>query len=134
MFSTFLMLFGYAALVDDDNSLLRAYDGVFPVVKMRGEIVGRTDSHVIVHMYGEKLRLCKFVKIQGYSKFPDGTLKNINIDRTDVPFKGETRPLGKFNIGTWRLWPIDGARGAAVYIEHDCDKRPVLTKIADVSW
>ena len=123
-----------ALLFDDDNPLLRAYDGAFPVLRMEGVIVAKDSTQVIIQMYGEKFRPCKYIRIAAYGKALDGTLTNMLMERTDTPVTGQTRPTGKLNIGTWRLWPVDGITGAVVYIEHDCAHRPVLTKIADVSW
>lgn len=106
------------------------YDKIYPVVTMVGKIKGRNEDSVDVQMGGTKHRSCKFLRLQGFTRL-DGVLRDSNITRIDAKSEGITKPLGTFDIGVWRVWPINGGTDVVVYVNHDCDGRIVVTKIAD---
>lgn len=54
------------------------------------------------------------------------------IVRTDIPESRDTKPRGTFDVGTWRVWPLPDSKGIAVYLNHMCGSRLVITQIADI--
>lgn len=112
------------------NIVTRIYDSAFPVVTMSGKVTNRMDNFVDVQVGGEKHRPCKYVSLQAFTRL-NGVLRDSNIKRVDIPSAGDTKPLGIFNIGVWRVWPIDGGHDVVLYVSHDCDGRIVVTKITD---
>ena len=107
------------------------YDGFNPVVTMSGRVTGRGVESVDVQMGGQKHRACEYLKIQAFTR-KGGILHDANIVRLDAESQGDTKPLGTFDIGIWRVWPIKGGTDVVVYVNHNCDDRIVVTKIADV--
>ena len=106
------------------------YDRAYPIVDMDGDIVGRGVDYADVHIYGKKNRQCKYLKIQSYIRIGNG-LKDVTGTRIDTPETGGTKPIGSFDIGVWRVSPIAGGSDVVMFVQHDCDGRTVLTKIAD---
>jgi len=114
------------------NPLLSAYDAVYPVVDMRGEINKIGGGEVIIHVVGVKNRDCKYIGIQAFTRFA-GVLVDANKERISMPETGATKPTGRFDIGLWRIWPVSSLNDAVfLYVQHDCDGRRVVTKIAEV--
>jgi hypothetical protein len=110
-----------------------SYDNFMPVVRMQGEVVSRTESAVVVRMWGEKIRDCRFVGIQGFSRIGDNINRDTIIKRIDMPSEGKTKPRGTFDIGQWELYPIDGATHVSVWVQHSCGQDDLRsTRIADV--
>jgi len=102
-----------------------------PVVKMQGEILARTSDTVTIHMWGEKIRACTFVKLNAFT-IVDKVMRDANMLRVDpAPAQGN-RPLGSFDMGEWMIWPTAGASKVTVFVQHDCAGRIVLTNIAEV--
>ena len=114
-----------------DNGLA-LYDSTFPVLTMRGELVSRTATEIQVRMVGTKDRECTYVNIQAYVDTGDGALKDVFIARADRPQTSKTRPAGVYDIGTWRIWPTEGAKTVTVFVQHSCDGRLVLSKVAEI--
>lgn len=114
------------------RSVLMYYDASRPVVVMKGSVVKSEDDSVVLTIAGEKLRACTYIRLQAYTAGPDGTLRDAYARREDRPEHADNKPLGTFNLGTWRIWPKGDATRVAVYVEHDCDGRVVKSKIADV--
>lgn len=110
------------------------YDGAFPVVEMHGKLLSHGDNEAVIALGGRKLRDCSYIRIQAYSVGADGNMSDTFIARTDIPEHGGTRPIGEFQIGTWRVWPLPNSRGITVYINHLCGSRIVLTKVADIPF
>lgn len=102
-----------------------------PVVVMQGKIVARDVNSVTLHLWGEKLRACTYIGINAYTRH-DGVMKDAFTKRVDVPHTAATKPLGRFDVGNWLVWPIDGAGRVLLYVQHDCNGRVVVTKIAEV--
>jgi hypothetical protein len=110
-----------------------AYDQFVPVVRMQGEVVSRTEDAVVVRMWGEKVRDCRFVGIQGFSRIGDGVNRDMRITRIDMPSKGETKPRGTFDIGMWELRPLKDATHVSVWVQHTCGADDLRSaRIADV--
>jgi hypothetical protein len=114
------------------SPVFAVYDRYFPVVTMRGEITGSSESAIVVHMAGTKNRNCKYVRLQAFAGKGD-ILRDVNLMRIDVPESGATKPQGTFDIGYWRIWPVDKSETVLVFAQHDCDGRTVITKIAEVT-
>lgn len=112
--------------------LMAGYDRAYPVVEMSGQITGRTPTSVDVHISGRKSRDCTYIQLQAYA-VRAGTLHDANIQRLDIPERGDTKQRGAYDIGTWRVWPTDGATGALVMVQHLCAGRIVTTKITEVT-
>ena len=110
------------------------YDGAFPVVEMHGKLLSHGDNEAVIALGGRKLRDCSYIRIQAYSVGADGNMSDTFIARTDIPEHGGARPIGEFQIGTWRVWPLPNSRGITVYINHLCGSRIVLTKVADIPF
>jgi hypothetical protein len=111
-----------------------AYDEFVPVVRMQGELVSRTENAVVVRMWGEKVRDCRFVGIQGFSRVGDGINRDMRIKRIDLESVGETKPRGHFDIGHWQLHPLDGATHVVVWVQHSCRQGDLRnTRIAEVA-
>lgn len=113
------------------SPLLPVYDAYHPVVAMRGDMVQRDGDAVVVHIWGSKLRECTYVGIRAYGS-KNGVLIDANIARVDRPVNGATKPTGTFDIGHWRIWPIDHADLVVVFVQHNCDGRIISTKIAEI--
>lgn len=96
------------------------YDHFVPVVRMQGEVVSKTNDSVVVHMWGRKLRDCRYIGIQGFSRVGDGDNRDMFIRRVDMPAYGTTRPQGLFDIGFWELRPLSDATRVSVWVQHSC--------------
>lgn len=107
---------------------------LFPVVSMKGDLVERTDQYAIVHIYGEKHRgpECKYLGVQAFGDRTIGLPVDMHISRVDIPEEGRTKPSGSYDIGNWRVWPVEGVVRVRVYVEHDCLGVRVGTQIAEV--
>lgn len=106
-----------------------------PVVRMQGDVViGPTDSYVVLHIYGEKLRgeECAYKGLQAFGDRAVGPTVGLRISRVDLPEEGTTKPVGTYDIGRWRVWPVDGVDTVKVYAMHECGGRFVATKITEV--
>lgn len=112
-----------------------------PVVTMTGELIAPpTDSYVVIRMRGTKHRgaECEYKGIQAVGDRLVGEAVDLHISRVDMPELGNTKPQGDYDIGTWRVWPVDGVRTVVVYVTHHCmndDGRVsrVATQIAKVN-
>lgn len=112
-----------------------AYDSVFPVLTMRGELVSRDADYVDVHIRGTKHRgeECRLVSVYAYTVRADGLRADAFANRMDQPQAGRLRGVGEWDIGIWRVRPVDSlASRAEVWTHHNCVGRDVLTRIADV--
>ena len=108
------------------------YDDSFPVVRMSGRLVKADADSVWLEVSGEKLRTCTYIRIQSYVKSASGVLTDSYVRRENMPERGDNKPLGKFSIGVWRVWPRSDAVAVLLYVQHDCDGRMVSTKVAEV--
>ena len=110
------------------------YNENTPVVDMEGVIVERTDESVLIHITGEKLRMCRYVAITAMTSTADGRLEDAYIRKmSGKPQDGSTKPVGNYDLGLWQVWPISGSSKVVVFVQHDCDGAVVLSKIAEVS-
>ena len=115
---------------------LSVYDANFPVLTMSGKITKVEPSSVTLHIVGTKHRgeECKLVNVYGYTISGIGIKKDAIAERIDVPMTGRVRDHGTYDIGLWRVYPVDtDAVSVQVWTHHDCVGRPILSKISDVN-
>jgi hypothetical protein len=107
------------------------YDTANPVVSFTGSIVSKSKSEVVIHIAGRKNRACTFVdgSFQSYA-VRNGVLHSAYEQKFEA-IDG-SRPVGPADVGTFKIWPVEGAEAVRVFVQHDCDGRIVQTKIADV--
>lgn len=107
-----------------------------PVVKMQGELVAPPhEGQVLIRMHGQKLRgeECAYKGLQAFGDRAAGPQADLRLARVDLPEEGNTKPRGAFDIGVWRVWPVEGVVQVNVYVMHDCGTgRLWATKIAEV--
>ena len=105
-----------------------------PVVDMRGEVVTKTGNSVLIHITGEKIRQCVFVRLTAMTVGKSGALVDAYLERSDgKPQDGSTKPTGMYDLGLWRVWPTDGSLKAVVFAQHTCGGEVVVSKIAEVT-
>jgi hypothetical protein len=95
---------------------------VFPVVSsMHVQDIQRFDDHVLIDVYGEKLRDCDPVSFEGYSS-QAGVLMKSALSFVDDVSPGSSRPKGLQAFGTWEFELDDQPNATSVIavIEHDC--------------
>lgn len=112
-----------------------AYDEAFPVVTMRGRLVARGDDYVDIHIAGVKNRgeECRLQNVYGYTRRADGLRADAQATRQDKPETRRLRDQGAWDVGIWRVQPVDPlADTAEVWTHHNCVGRDVLTRIAEV--
>lgn len=119
-------------VIATNDWLATQYDRVFPVVEMSGTLMSHSNGEAVIALGGRKNRECGYMRIQAYSQGSDGHMHDAFITRTDTPENGETKPVGVFQLGTWRVWPLPDSKGIAVYLNHMCGSRLVITQIADI--
>lgn len=112
----------------------RATDTAYPVVVSQSRLVSRTDTEAVVAVTLTKQRVCEFSSLQAYSRMRDGVLHSAHAERVDFPVSGVSRPVGTYDAGRWRVWPISGAEGVVLYVQHDCNGRIVSSTFADVRF
>lgn len=137
MFLFFAPLLG--VMLGSYLSTFNAYNKVAfwlrPVAVMHGDVVaGPTDNYIIVHIYGRKVRggECVYKGVQAFGERAVGPTVDLQIARTDLPESGNTRPAGDYDIGFWRIWPVDGVQAIRVFVTHDCSGKMWATKIMEV--
>ena len=116
------------------STFFKMYDALWPVVTARVELTSRDSDSIYVHITGTKHRDCQYLQIDSYYSTPAGILRDANETRTDLlPIDGASKPVGPFDIGAWRIFPVSGASNVQLYVEHSCAGRLVVTKIAEVT-
>ena len=116
------------------STFFKMYDALWPVVTAHGELVSRDKDSAYLHVTGTKHRDCQYLQIDSYYTTPAGMLRDANESRTDLlPIDGASKPVGPFDIGVWRIFPVSGASSVQLYVEHSCAGRLVVTKIAEVA-
>lgn len=117
------------------GSVTAVYDDIFPVLTMSGKLVNKGPDYVDIHIKGKKHRgeECRLMNVYGYTRRPDGLRADAVATRID---KSETRRIrdeGDWDIGIWRVQPVDSlADRAEVWTHHNCVGRDILTRIAEV--
>lgn len=127
----FTIMFGdYAGRVG-----MSIYNQTADVVNMSAQVVTKDTNSIVLHITGEKLRNCRFVRLTAYYAFKgNGMLVEAFKERLDGPHPdGATRPVGMHDIGYWRIWPTDEASKVLMYVHHECSGETVLSKIAEVT-
>jgi hypothetical protein len=115
------------------DAYLEYYDAAYPVVAMRGDLVAQDDDAVTIRISGEKLRPCRYLRMLAYTT-KNGQLTDAYHERAvGVPDDSITRPVGKMDIGFWRIYPKGNADAVSVYVQHDCGGgRITTTQTAEV--
>lgn len=108
------------------------YDEMRPVVVMSIRLVDVSAGEVRVRIVGEKRRACDYLRMQAYTRGADGSLADAYARREDRKERGDTKPIGAYDIGVWSIWPASGAVAVLMAVQHDCGGRIVLTKIGEV--
>jgi len=106
-------------------------DAVFPVVTMKSEVMAKTPTEVVVRLSGTKHRDCKYEGIDAFSKH-GGMVRDLNMERVDMPDDGMTKPKGHYDFGLWRIWPTANTKLVTIYVRYDCDGRDVFVIAAEV--
>lgn len=115
------------------NSAHQDQQRAMPVVRMTGELVRREGMEVWIHIRGAKLRDCRFGGLTAYA-IDGGVRRDANIERADgIAVTGSTKPIGTYDIGVWRIWPVHGSADTVlVAVEHICDGVAIRSVIAEV--
>lgn len=106
----------------------------FPVTWTKARLVSKDAQAAVVHIEGWKLRNCKYAGITSFSQVNGAPKRNARIERVDFPSFSETKPLGDHNMGSWKVWPLEGATHVIVYFWHSCDEGDLRSvKAAEVA-
>lgn len=110
------------------NAAYDFYDSISPVVTAEITLLDKQPDHIDVMLRGQKHRQCAYIGVDAYMHYEGGTF-DANISRLDKPAAGSTRPVGRLDMGTWRIQPLKGATRMTVVMQHQCSGRLVLTEI-----
>lgn len=113
------------------DSLWALYDEHFPVVRAASYDPQRVGDGVVFGISGEKLRPCIYGSAYAYV-VRNGQQVEANLERLDQRSIRHTRPVGAFDAGLWRVWPVTGATSANVYWTYTCAGRIVLSPVVVV--
>ena len=117
-----------------DDALSAVYDEAFPILSVQAEVRIADSERIVVALKGEKYRSCQFLRIDAFTRHDDGVLADAYMRRTDQIQDGSTKPLGRFDMGTWAIWPRDGAMGVVIYSQHACYGRLVQTRLTELRY
>ena len=98
----------------------RAWNASSPVVNFTYSIVAQTDYSVTVNIAGDKLRDCDYVSVMALVGGENSTKRDINIMRVDKPSTGSSRPVGPYNLGDWKMWPVINGEIPSIILQHNC--------------
>jgi hypothetical protein len=101
---------------------------------MSGEVVSREGDAIVLHIKGKKLRgeECRLLSVYGYAIDAKGRLSDATANRIDTEQTNRTREEGDYDIGHWRVRPINPDSVAVkVVTQHDCVGRVILSTIAE---
>jgi hypothetical protein len=113
------------------TAVFEAFDIHNPVLRATSRVIARDADQIILSISVRKVRACHYLRMQAFGVARGGDMVDINLARTDRAEDGETRPVGEYNIGTWRVWPVAGSKAVVIYSNHLCDGRMVLSKVAE---
>lgn len=122
--------------IKDTNAVDKIRFWLRPVVIMSGELVeGPVNGYVMVHMTGTKVRgeECEYKGIQAQGDRIIGLPVDLRSQRVDIPETGTTKSAGEYDIGVWKIWPVDGIYRIRVNVGHDCQGSKVATEIARIT-
>lgn len=103
-----------------------------PVVEMQGQLVTRTSDSATLHVWGKKVRECKFLDIAGYA-VKESVMTDAKAVKLGIPEDGSTKPMGTFDLGQWLVFPTGDADSVQMFVTHSCAPGDIrVTKIADV--
>jgi hypothetical protein len=114
------------------DAMLSIYDAANPVIVARGDVITATPDEITIALTATKVRMCQYMRLQAYGRRADGVLDDPNIARIDQTEDRDTKPLGTFSLGVWRIWPRGKATSVVIYSEHSCSGRLVRTKLIDI--
>lgn len=114
------------------RAALDAYDEARPVITATVDNSVRDGDAVLIGISVTKLRTCRYLRMQAYTRSADGALSDAYASRVDMPSKGDSKPPGRFSIGQWRVWPLANSEAVLMFVQHDCDGRIVQSKLAEV--
>lgn len=108
-----------------DTRALIAEQGT-PVVQAEAVIVSREASAVVLRVTGVKLRDCKLVGTQAFS-VTRSVMTTARMEREGpVPINMIPRPIGPFDMGEVRVWPVGvNADEVVLYALHTCGTRNI---------
>lgn len=129
----FLLLAMWASPGGEADWIWEKWDEANPVVTGRVDMVMPDGDGVKVHISGEKFRACQFTGVHAYAVNASGSKSLIGILRVDRPIEIITRPIGKSDFGTWRIWPTLGAASAEIWVTYRCSSRVVLNRLVEVA-
>lgn len=111
-----------------------AFDMANPVLIARARVVDADAASITLEIVGEKRRDCQYIGLQAYTRAAGSSvLADAYMRRIDMPETGVTRPVGVYrSLGLWRVWPRGQAGVVAVYAQHSCSGRLVISKVAEV--
>lgn len=107
------------------------YDAVFPVVTMNSRVVSTSPTEITIGLHGTKNRDCKYLSINAFSRVGE-RLQDVNIQRVDKTEEAQTRPIGEYDFGVWRLWPTRAGQQIEVYVQYSCSGRDTFVRVAEV--
>lgn len=98
-----------------------------PVVAASAVIVDREPDAVLLSVKGVKLRDCKLVGTQAFS-VREAVMSIAKLERVGgpVPINLTPRPVGPFDMGIIRVWPVGSdADEVVLYALHTCGLRNI---------
>lgn len=97
-----------------------------PVVQAEASIVRREPDAVVLRVTGVKLRDCKLVGTQAFSVI-NSVMTAAKMERAGpVPIAMIPRPVGPFDMGEVRVWPVGmEAEEVVLYALHTCGSRNI---------
>lgn len=97
-----------------------------PVIRASATLIRRETDSVVMHVTGVKLRDCKLVGMQAFSvRNSVMTAAKMELDG-HVPIAMIQRPIGPFDMGAVRVWPVGmDADEVVLYEMHTCGPQNV---------
>ena len=105
-----------------------------PVIESHATIVERGADSLLINVVGHKLRECDFIGLQAYTVDASGVMSIADISRIGpIPARAQNRPVGPFDSGVWRIWPVGASPvSVVVYAMHQCEGIDVRSVFAQV--
>jgi hypothetical protein len=120
------------AVVSPGPWLVEMYDARNPVLKLDAKVVLATADSVVISATGDKVRSCQYVRLQAYGVDTNGVLYDASIERIDQFEDKDSKPVGSFNFGTWRIWPRGNSVRVQIFSQYLCGQRMVVQRILDL--
>lgn len=110
------------------HSLLSYYDDAKPVISLYAAVLQRGPDSLVLHLTAQKHRDCRYIRFQAFMQLPNGEMDDIGLLRVDQPEEGRTKPVGKLDLGEWKVWPVNFNRPLLIYGQYWCGDRLVTSK------